>query len=127
MNRASTPILLAALSLAALLLGGMGCGSKAPTHKPSEFVGTWNEITPTKNDVMLDLTPDGLGTTRFFAYPHEQAIQWSLVGEKLILTAMDGTQKQEYAYRFEGANKLIVVVEGKDRLLIKTNERQKKK
>ncbi len=105
----------ATLAALALVLAGLvlaGCARK-PAHSPSEFVGKWAKPAPS-NELMIQLNSDGTGTSKLNWYPHDQVIRWTLVSNEVVFSSMDGSGTDRYTYRFDGPDKLVLVVDGKD-------------
>ncbi len=95
-----------ALILIALALGAAGCGG--PKLRADQVVGKWRVADSRSKDIVLDLEPDGTGTSRMLRYPHEQTIRWSLEGSDLVTASMDGTMTIHYRCRPAGSDQLVL-------------------
>ncbi len=105
------------LLLGMLLWSGYGCGG--PRHRPEEFIGKWQIEQSKNNEIALELNGDGFGHSRLIFYPTGASVQWVLVGDELKVTPTDGTITASYRYRFNGPEKLVLTVDGKETTLVK--------
>jgi hypothetical protein len=97
-------------SLAVLLL--VACGCATTTEDPRKFVGSWEEVIKEGAvfKTVLELRPDGSGLRTNLPDPHGEELAWYLKRDKLVLAPKDGSKPTFCDYRFDGADKLVLIV-----------------
>lgn len=109
-----------ALVLAIVVFLAAGCGH--PAHHGKEFVGTWAMAQGTDKEPVLDLRSDGLGTSRLSNYPHEEAVRWAIVGDTLVVTAINGTSVKRLGFRFDKPDRLVIIMDKAELALQRVSE-----
>lgn len=108
-------------ALAAVLVSGIaagGCAKPKPAVPPTQFIGTWISAPPgtkvlkTGTWPTLTFAADGTGIYTMYPDPHSTEVSWVVRRGKLVMTNRDGSGSNTYSYRFEGSDKLILVMEG---------------
>ncbi len=102
-----------------LALGWVLSGCGGPKPEATQFLGKWRLSNAPANEITLNLRSDGTGESTVRFYPHQEEVRWVLVSDKLVLSAMDGTGTTEYKYRFDGPDKLVFPVNGKESTLVR--------
>ena len=104
-------ILLTGLFAAVLLPSGCG----GPTEDPAKFVGYWAlEYPPEYQPAYpqtLEFRGDGTAAGAGGQEPHVRSFTWTLYRDKLLLAPREGGERETYGFRFEGTDKLTLIVE----------------
>jgi hypothetical protein len=106
-----------ALVLAGLALAVVGCGG--PKLRADQIVGKWRLEGGQSTDIVLDLGPDGTGTSTLLRPPHAQTIRWSLKGDELVTAAMDETMTIRYGCKLAGPDRLVLTTKAGESTLVK--------